>query len=269
MPTITIKPPNHPSQRFAVSPNRETVTLGRSSKSDIKISCESVSGNHATIRKLDEGYVLRDLGSTNGTKLDHQKVSEIHLKDGQHIRLGDVILTFEPDPECSNAGDKSKEELPPLREEAANKAEPKSKPKADSAADEQADPDTEKDPVVWGLSLMGSGLIVVGFIVLIGMEAIRAIPERGQNFIIGGISLMVAGLLCLGSILFVTGRLKLPRLVFQFGDDEEDEEQNPAKTSKKRRGEKRDEDMKSEAVSEHSDEAQEGEDLGKAPKSEQ
>lgn len=269
MPTITIKPPNHPSQRFEVSPNRETVTLGRSSKSDIKISCESVSGNHATIRKLDEGYVLRDLGSTNGTKLDHQRVSEIHLKGGQHIRLGDVILTFEPDPECSHAGDDSKEQLPPLREQTANKAEPKSKPKADSLADKPTDPDTEKDPVVWGLSLMGGGLIVVGFIVLIGMEAIRAIPERGQNFIIGGISLMVAGLLCLGSILFVTGRLKLPKLVFEFGDDDEGEEQNPAKTSKKRRGKKHDEDMKSEAVSEDGDEAQEDEDLGKAPKSEQ
>jgi pyruvate/2-oxoglutarate dehydrogenase complex dihydrolipoamide acyltransferase (E2) component len=267
MPTITIKPPNHPSQRFEVSPNRETLTLGRSSKSDVKIDCASVSGDHATIRKLDEGYVLRDLGSTNGTKLNGQKVSEIHLKSGQDIKLGEVIFTFEPDPGSESKG--SIEELPPIKEssEAKSKAEPKAK--SISVPAEKSEPDTEKDPVVWGLSLMGSGLIIVGFIVLIGMEAIRAIPERGQNFIIGGISLLVAGLLCLGSILFVTGRLKLPKLVFEFGDDDEGEESKPTKTSKKRRGKKRDEDTESEAVSEDGDEAQVDEDLGKAPKLEQ
>jgi len=273
MPIITIKTPNDPSQRFEVSPNRETVTLGRSSKSDIKISCESVSGNHATIRKLKEGYVLRDLGSTNGTKLDGKKVSEIHLDGSQNILLGDVTFTFQPDPGSDKPKDNSKEELPPLKEEAKSKRESRSASKPDASA--EAEPQTEKDPVIWGLSLMGSGLIAVGFIVLIGMDAIRAIPDRGENFIIGGIALIVAGLLCLGSILFVTGRIKFPKLVVQFDDeddDDEDEEEprRKRKKEKKKRKEPKDEDDSEDDSDEDDDDdnSDDGEELGKAPKGE-
>ena len=258
MPTITIKAPNDPSQRFEVSPNRKTITLGRSSKSDVKISCASISGNHATIRKLDEGYVLRDLGSTNGTKLDGTKVSEIHIKGGQNIKLGDVIFTFKPDPDSESSG--SREELPPITTKAKSKPKPKIKPKPR----QEIEPQTENDSLVWGLALMGGGLIVVGCIVLIGVDAIKAIPERGEGFIAGGISTIVVGLLCLGSILLVTGRIKLPKLAIQFDEDDDEEDEPRPKRKKDKKKKNREESMDGkDSDTEDGDDSDEV--LGKAP----
>ena len=210
MPTLTITTPAKGPQRYEISPNRETVTFRRSSKSDVQISCESVSGQHATMRKMDDGYVLRDLGSTNGTKLEGKKVSEIHLEDGMKVHLGDVAFDFVPDSIKSKTNERAKTS------------------KADGRREASHDPQPENNPVVLGLSLMGTGLIILGLVVLVGIDAIKAIAERGQNFIFGGGSLIFAGIVTLISILFVTGRVKIPKLVVQFDDrkskDDEDEE---------------------------------------------
>ncbi len=211
MPTLTITTPAGGPQRYEISPNRETVTFGRSSKSDVQISCESVSGQHATMRKLDDGYVLRDLGSTNGTKLDGKKVSEIHLEDGMKVHLGDVAFDFVPDGIKSKTNERAKTSQADGRREASH------------------DPEPQNNPVVLGLALMGAGLIILGLVVVIGIDAIKAIPERGQNFILGGGALIFAGIVTLISILFVTGRIRIPKLVVQFDekknkDDDEDDD---------------------------------------------
>jgi diguanylate cyclase (GGDEF)-like protein len=57
---------------------------------------ESVSRRHARIVRSDEqGYVLQDLGSCNGTTIEGEPVTRRRLADGDHIAMGDVLFRFE------------------------------------------------------------------------------------------------------------------------------------------------------------------------------
>jgi hypothetical protein len=71
------------------------VVLGRSSGCDIVVDDPNVSRRHAEIRRLGEGYSLVDLGSTNGTEVNGQRVGETSLMNGDVIGVGTTRLTFE------------------------------------------------------------------------------------------------------------------------------------------------------------------------------
>lgn len=219
MPTLTITTPTGVSQRYEISPNRQSVTLGRSTKSDIRINCESVSGQHAALHKLDDGYVLHDLGSTNGTKLDGKKVSEIQLEEGQKIHLGNVVFDFVVDKLAEKTN------------------RPIKTPEPDGKPETKQETASENNPVVLGLAMTSIGLILLGFFVMLGIDAIKDISQRPQNFILGGGALIFTGMVTLISILFVTRGVKIPKLVVSFS---EEEEQPPCK--KKQKEKKRDED---------------------------
>jgi Protein of unknown function (DUF3662)/FHA domain len=71
------------------------VVLGRSSGSDVVVDDPNVSRRHAEIRRVGEGYSLVDLGSTNGTEVNGQRVGETSLMNGDVIGVGTTRLTFE------------------------------------------------------------------------------------------------------------------------------------------------------------------------------
>src|SRR5690606_11670016 len=57
---------------------------------------ETVSRNHCEIVREARGYLLRDLGSTNGTVLDGAEIKEAYLKPGAVITVGKVELKVRP-----------------------------------------------------------------------------------------------------------------------------------------------------------------------------
>jgi hypothetical protein len=70
-------------------------TLGRDTASTIRINDEHVSTQHAEIRRRGSRWVLRDLGSTNGTAVNGTLVKgERVLVDGDMIALGATSLRF-------------------------------------------------------------------------------------------------------------------------------------------------------------------------------
>jgi len=72
------------------------IVLGRGASCDVRLPDSSVSGRHASIRARDAGYVIVDEGSTNGTRLNGEKLSAQaprSLKTGDEIVLGRVKLT--------------------------------------------------------------------------------------------------------------------------------------------------------------------------------
>ena len=71
--------------------------IGRSQQAQVHIAAEGVSRRHAEISAEGGTYVLRDLGSTNGTICRGSLLDEpLHLTDGDRINLGGrVILRFE------------------------------------------------------------------------------------------------------------------------------------------------------------------------------
>jgi Protein of unknown function (DUF3662)/FHA domain len=70
-------------------------SIGRSSDCSIVLSDPNVSRRHAEIRHIGEGYSLIDLGSTNGTEVNGQRIAETALMNGDVIGVGQTKLTFE------------------------------------------------------------------------------------------------------------------------------------------------------------------------------
>ena len=94
MPRVTITVPERNAQPYRFQLDREFVALGRGSENDIAIDCGSVSIKHAEMWRVQGGYELRDMGSTNGIKLDDERYQMILLRDGMSIKLGDVVFDF-------------------------------------------------------------------------------------------------------------------------------------------------------------------------------
>jgi hypothetical protein len=77
----------------------EAVTvIGRSRRCDIVLTDPNVSRQHAEIRRQDDGFMLLDLGSTNGTRLNRRDVKQVVLQHGDRIELGTTELLFERQP---------------------------------------------------------------------------------------------------------------------------------------------------------------------------
>lgn len=71
------------------------VTIGRMPDSVITLEDPNVSRNHSEIRPSGGGFVLADLGSTNGTKINGVKISERELQDGDELTFGSTTFRFE------------------------------------------------------------------------------------------------------------------------------------------------------------------------------
>lgn len=72
------------------------VTVGYGPDNDVRLRDESVSGQHLSLSESQNGIVLKDLGSTNGTRLNDVPVMEALVKPGSDITLGDTIVRFQP-----------------------------------------------------------------------------------------------------------------------------------------------------------------------------
>ena len=94
MPRVTITVPEKNSQPYRFALDRKSVTLGRGSENDIVVDCASISVHHAVMERIEGGYQLRDLGSTNGTKLKGELQPKVDLLDGMTVQIGDVDFDF-------------------------------------------------------------------------------------------------------------------------------------------------------------------------------
>lgn len=75
--------------------NKDHVVIGREVKCAIMLNDNSVSRQHSSITRLAEGYLIRDMGSSNGTYVNGQRVQEYLLQDGDRVSIGDIEFWFE------------------------------------------------------------------------------------------------------------------------------------------------------------------------------
>jgi hypothetical protein len=73
------------------------VVVGRSREADIVLADPNVSRRHAELRRDESGWHVMDLGSTNGIKVNGQRVNQAELSPGDRITIGVTDLTFELD----------------------------------------------------------------------------------------------------------------------------------------------------------------------------
>ncbi|PSK62901.1 FHA domain-containing protein FhaB [Micromonospora sp. MH33] len=93
MPLLTVSGGAMRGLSFRVG--RDPQLVGRAPSADIVLADPHLSRRHATVQATPDGVVLTDLGSTNGTWLNDQRIAgSVPLADGDVIRLGRTDLRF-------------------------------------------------------------------------------------------------------------------------------------------------------------------------------
>lgn len=75
---------------------RPVAHIGRGTHNDVRLADDSVSSSHATITRRGSRWVVLDLGSTNGSYVDGERVTERALSGPAELRFGNVKLSFRP-----------------------------------------------------------------------------------------------------------------------------------------------------------------------------
>ncbi len=79
--------------------SNESYTIGRSDSCDICIADPTISGHHCTLLRQEDGsFVIRDDDSTNGTKVNDQKVEagqSVQLHNSDIMKLGSVEVLYD------------------------------------------------------------------------------------------------------------------------------------------------------------------------------
>lgn len=76
----------------------EETLIGRTATSHVRLADLATSREHATISWERGRYVIEDLQTTNGTRVNGKRVRSAELSDGDEIQLGQTLIRFE---ECS------------------------------------------------------------------------------------------------------------------------------------------------------------------------
>jgi hypothetical protein len=79
-----------PNKVFDLS--KQEIIIGRDANADVVINIAEVSRRHARMRLEASGYVIEDLGSTNGTFVNSQRLTGPNmLRPGDRIQLGEAV----------------------------------------------------------------------------------------------------------------------------------------------------------------------------------
>ena len=71
-----------------------TVTLGRGTSNAVQLHDTEISREHAEFARRGEAFVIRDLGSSNGTFVNGKPVKEHELASGDQLQLGSTLLLY-------------------------------------------------------------------------------------------------------------------------------------------------------------------------------
>lgn len=93
----------------------DQVLIGRAPPADIVLVDPCVSTAHAILHRRGTGWLLRDLGSTNGTRVNGVPVREALLAPGDEVVLGKTLLVYRGDPAGVSAPTDAGSELPDTR----------------------------------------------------------------------------------------------------------------------------------------------------------
>src|SRR5690554_6499795 len=90
MPYLTILQKGQETQRTL----KRAVVVGRSDQADLQIQDPLVSGKHCRFEQTDDGWMVVDLNSRNGTYVNGHRVRQYVLRGDERIEVGDTILIY-------------------------------------------------------------------------------------------------------------------------------------------------------------------------------
>jgi pSer/pThr/pTyr-binding forkhead associated (FHA) protein len=88
---VVLRGPNT-GARFLL--DSDEVSSGRHPDSDIFLDDVTVSRKHATFRREGDDFLVRDVGSLNGTYVNRARIDEVTLKTGDEVQIGKFRLVF-------------------------------------------------------------------------------------------------------------------------------------------------------------------------------
>ena len=88
---VVLRGPNAGS-RFLL--DTDLVSAGRHPDSDIFLDDVTVSRRHAQFRRTDDGFVVVDVGSLNGTYVNRDRIDEVLLSNGDEVQVGKYRLVY-------------------------------------------------------------------------------------------------------------------------------------------------------------------------------
>jgi len=92
--TLQVTTPGQPPRMVPLG--RLPFTIGRQAGCDLLLSDSQISRVHARISLQDGTFILEDLGSTNGTFVNGQRVHHHVLRSGDEIQIGQTRLRLNP-----------------------------------------------------------------------------------------------------------------------------------------------------------------------------
>lgn len=95
--TLMVRSGPQAGERFRLAGSR--TRLGRHPECDVSLDDISVSRRHAEIERRSDEFVLRDVGSLNGTYVNQRRVDSVVLQQGDEILIGRFRLLFLAPPE--------------------------------------------------------------------------------------------------------------------------------------------------------------------------
>jgi predicted component of type VI protein secretion system len=133
----------------------DLITIGRAPDNTIIIIGDpSVSSRHAQLQLVGEVYRLKDLGSTNGTRVNGIPVTEVALRFEDRIRFGSTEARYEPDTTGSQP-------LPQLEEVEASPAELSAVPADFANASPFPRQKDQKDPIRTAILVVSAVALLV------------------------------------------------------------------------------------------------------------
>jgi transcriptional regulator with GAF, ATPase, and Fis domain len=72
------------------------LTVGKAADNDLVLTDDTVSRHHCEIIRAPDGLHVRDLESTNGTKIDGTRIREAMIQPGSVLKVGEVEIQFKP-----------------------------------------------------------------------------------------------------------------------------------------------------------------------------
>src|ERR1700744_4516873 len=93
MPRLVAQSPEFEGKVFDLTGGE--LTVGRVADNQIQIEHAMVSGQHAVFKLDALDYVIKDLDSTNGTRINGERVSQQKLRRNDILRLGNIELLYD------------------------------------------------------------------------------------------------------------------------------------------------------------------------------
>lgn len=93
MPRLIVQSEEQAGQIFDLG--SDSYRIGRINENEIVIPHKSISSHHAELNKEGNDYLVKDLDSTNGTRVNGERIKTAKLRRNDLLRVGNIELLYE------------------------------------------------------------------------------------------------------------------------------------------------------------------------------